>query len=158
MEQTNTDTQDRSSRATSIAFDVISEDVERCSIELLNPISTTPLLPRRRGLWCRYCGVWRSRFYVSRSHRESLRDGHRDENLKIGFADGESYMATYLATYESENTGELDIDENDPWYDQFYVVSFVITKIPQDSTRRYSDSISTHYLPRGRQDLNRDRR
>lgn len=72
-------------------------------------------------------------------------DKHRDEILKIEFADGESYIATFFAAYESENTGELDIEENDPRYDQFYVVTFVITKILQDGTRRYNDSLSLDY-------------
>ena len=72
-------------------------------------------------------------------------DKHRDEILKIEFADGESYIATFFAAYESENTGELDIDESDARYDQFYVVSFVITKILQDGTRRYNDSLSLDY-------------
>lgn len=71
--------------------------------------------------------------------------GHCDEKLKIEFADGESYVATFFTAYESENTGELDIDEDDPRYDQFYVISFDITDVLQDGTRRYDDSLSIDY-------------
>lgn len=68
-----------------------------------------------------------------------------DEKLKIGFADGESYIATFFIVCESENIGELDIDEGDPLYDRFYVVSFDIIKILQDGTRRYNELISPDY-------------
>lgn len=72
-------------------------------------------------------------------------DEHWDEKLKIEFANGESYIATFFAAYESENSGELDIDEDDPRYDQFYVVSFTITDVLQDGARRYKDALPIDY-------------
>jgi len=70
---------------------------------------------------------------------------HPDARYLVKFADGESYICVYDTAFESENSGELDIEMDDPLYDEFYMVGLQITEILQDGTRRYDKSLALDY-------------
>ena len=70
---------------------------------------------------------------------------HEDASYKVRFSDGESYICVYDTAFESENSGELDIEMDDPRYDEFYMVGLQITDILQDGTRRYDKSLALDY-------------
>ncbi|VEI13800.1 hypothetical protein [Trueperella bialowiezensis] len=57
----------------------------------------------------------------------------------------DSYIARFDTTYDSENAGELDIDETDPRYDEFISVDFEILEIITDGPRRYNEYVSIDY-------------
>ena len=44
-------------------------------------------------------------------------DGHPEARYLIEFPDGESYVCVYFTSWESENTGELDVEMDDPRYE-----------------------------------------
>lgn len=70
---------------------------------------------------------------------------HPDARYLVEFGDGESYTCDYFASYESENGGELDIEMDDPRYDEFYVVSLDIVETVSDGRRRFNDTLSLDY-------------
>ena len=72
-------------------------------------------------------------------------DAHPDTRYLVKFADGESYICDYETSYDSENSGELDIEMEDPRYDEFFVVTLLITEILQDGTHRYNEWLSLDY-------------
>ena len=77
---------------------------------------------------------------VERYHRS-----HRSAVFDICFNDGERYQAFFADAYDSENGGELDIEMDDPRYDEFHQIVFEITKIIQDGPRRYHEYLSLDY-------------
>ena len=44
-------------------------------------------------------------------------DSKPGSRYRIEFPDGEGYICTWFTDYESENTGDLDIEMDDPRYD-----------------------------------------
>lgn len=70
---------------------------------------------------------------------------HREAPLLIRFPDGESYICTYLTDYESENSGELDIEMDDPRYDEFYQVALTITTVISGGPRGSGDALALDY-------------
>jgi hypothetical protein len=61
---------------------------------------------------------------------EEYDDIHPGTRYLVEFPDGESYVCRCFAFYESENSGELDIEIDDPRYDEFYQVAM-------ESSRRF---------------------
>lgn len=49
----------------------------------------------------------------------------------LEFADDESYLCEFDASWESENTGDLDIEMDDPLYDEFYQVGLHVLEVVQ---------------------------
>lgn len=70
---------------------------------------------------------------------------HPASRLLVQFADGESYVCVFDASWESENGCELEIEMDDPRYDEFYQVGFVIVEIIQDGERRYQQTLTIDY-------------
>lgn len=72
-------------------------------------------------------------------------DVHPDARYLVEFADGESYVCEYFSSWESENSGELDIEMDDPQYDEFYQVGLDILKTVQTGPRRYENALALDY-------------
>ncbi|MDY5126641.1 hypothetical protein ACRQF6_07505 [Actinotignum sp. GS-2025f] len=70
---------------------------------------------------------------------------HSDAVYEIAFSNGECYRAVYFTAFESDNAGELDIEMDDPRYDEFHVLVFEIREIIHDGPRRYSQYLSIDY-------------
>ncbi|PMC74919.1 hypothetical protein [Brachybacterium sp. UMB0905] len=68
---------------------------------------------------------------------------HPHARLLIEFGEQESYIGAFDTTYESDNSGELDIEMEDPRYDEFRQVSYGVLEIIQDGPRRFRDVRST---------------
>jgi len=75
----------------------------------------------------------------------SYQDEHPDARYLVKFVDGESYICTYDTAYESENSGELDIEMDDPRYDEFFRVELEIIETLKDGTRRYNEWLGLDY-------------
>jgi len=69
---------------------------------------------------------------------EEYKDNHAGTRYLVEFPDGESYACRYFASYESENSGELDIEMDDPRYDEFYQVAMT-------GVRGYQDGFTLDY-------------
>lgn len=56
---------------------------------------------------------------------------------KIEFPEGDVYICDYLTSYQSDNSGDLDAEcvDNDPRYDEFYEVGFVVTEVVEEGPR-----------------------
>ncbi len=65
--------------------------------------------------------------------------------LDISFNDGERYRGMFEAAYDSENGGDLDIEMDDPRYDEFHQIVFEISEIIHDGPRRYRTYLSIDY-------------
>lgn len=63
----------------------------------------------------------------------------------VTFADGESYVCRYDTSYESENSGDLDIEMDDPRYDEFYQLAMEIIYTIQSGGRNYQDGLTLDY-------------
>jgi hypothetical protein len=70
---------------------------------------------------------------------------HPEAHYLIDFAEGESYVCEFFTAFQSENGGELDIEMDDPRYDEFHVVCMTIIHTVSDGPRRYNDSLSLDY-------------
>ena len=70
-----------------------------------------------------------------------------DARWKIEFSNGETYICDYFTSHQSDNIGELDIEDEDtdPRYDEFYVVAFFIKEIIHDGHHRYNDVLAIDY-------------
>ena len=63
----------------------------------------------------------------------------------VDFPDGESYACVYATDYESENTGELDIEMDDPRYDEFYQIAMDVVETIQTGRRGYTGGLTLDY-------------
>ena len=72
-------------------------------------------------------------------------DAHPDNILDIHYEEGERYRCLLDTAYESENGGELDIEPEDPLYDEFLQVAMEIIEIIHDGPRRYNASLTLDY-------------
>ncbi|MGB7964111.1 MAG: hypothetical protein WCF12_14305 [Propionicimonas sp.] len=70
---------------------------------------------------------------------------HPDARYLVEFGDGEAYKCAYADAYESENGGELDIEMDDPRYDEFHQVVFEVTEVVQRGRRPYNEWLSLDY-------------
>ena len=85
---------------------------------------------------------------------EEYNDNHPGTRYLVEFPDGESYVCRYFASYESENNGELDIEMDDPRYDEFYQVAMDIVETVRTGVRCYQDGFTLDYRDSTAQDLN----
>lgn len=76
---------------------------------------------------------------------EEYADEHPGTRYCVEFNDGESYICQFFAAFDSENSGELEIDTDDPRYDEFHVVTYSIRDTIQSGRRRYADNLSVDY-------------
>lgn len=76
---------------------------------------------------------------------EEYDDNHPGTRYLVEFPDGESYVCCYFASYESENSGELDIEMDDPRYDEFYQAAMKIVETVRSGARRYQDGLTMDY-------------
>ena len=76
---------------------------------------------------------------------EEYNDNHAGTRYLVEFPDGESYVCRYFASYESENSGELDIEMDDPRYDEFYQVAMDIVETVRTGVRCYQDGFTLDY-------------
>lgn len=72
-------------------------------------------------------------------------DEHPGTRYLIEFPDGESYICRYFTDYESENSGDLDIEMEDPRYDEFYQIAMDIVETVKTGGRRYHDGLTLDY-------------
>lgn len=70
---------------------------------------------------------------------------HPDACYRVTFADEESYICVFDSAFESENGCELDIEMEDPRYDEFYMVVLKIVETVHDGARRYNEWLSLDY-------------
>lgn len=70
---------------------------------------------------------------------------HPGTSYLIEFADGESYICSCDAVFESDNAGELDIEDDNPLYDEFVQVSMEIIETVQKGLRPYNQWLNLDY-------------
>jgi hypothetical protein len=75
----------------------------------------------------------------------SYEEDHPDARYLIEFPDGEAYTCKLDIAYQSENGGELDIEMDDPRYDEFYQVVFEVIEPVQAGKRPYNEWLSIDY-------------
>lgn len=63
----------------------------------------------------------------------------------VEFPDGESYVVIYFTSYESENSGDLDIEMDDPRYDEFHQVAMDIVQTIENGSRRCQNALTLDY-------------
>ena len=71
---------------------------------------------------------------------------HSDAVYEIVFSNGECYRAVYFTAFESDNAGELDIEMDDPRYDEFHVLVFEVREsmtVRAGTTSTYPSTIGT---------------
>ncbi len=76
---------------------------------------------------------------------EQYEDKHPGTRYLVEFPDGESYVCRYFTSYESENGGELDLEMDDPRYDEFYQIAMKIVEMIRSGERRYQDVFTLDY-------------
>jgi hypothetical protein len=74
-------------------------------------------------------------------------EDHPGASYLIEFTDGEAYTCQLCTAYQSENGGELDIEMDDPRYDEFYQVVFEVIE-PVRAGETPVQRVSEHRLPR----------
>ena len=70
---------------------------------------------------------------------------HPGTRYRIEFADSESYVCHFGAAYDSENGGELDIQDDNPLYDEFAQAAMEIIESIRGGLRRYDDALMLDY-------------
>jgi hypothetical protein len=87
-------------------------------------------------------------------HREEALQGwalyhyeldHPGTIYQVVFADGESYLCVFDTIYESDNAGELDIEDDNPLYDEFVQASMEILETVQKGLRPYNQWLNLDY-------------
>jgi len=76
----------------------------------------------------------------------------------VEFPDSESYVCLFDAAYESENGGELDIEDDNPLHDEFAQAAMQIIDARQPGLRSYEESLLLDYRdwPARITDIDRD--
>lgn len=70
---------------------------------------------------------------------------HPGTRYLVEFPDGEAYICRLDTAYDSENSGELDIDEDNPLYDEFHQVSMEIIEVKNRGLRPYGEWLNLDY-------------
>lgn len=70
---------------------------------------------------------------------------HPGTRYLVEFPDGEAYICRLDTAYDSENGGELDIDEDSPLYDEFHQLSMEIIEVKNRGLRPYDKWLSLDY-------------
>ncbi|MFM8894401.1 MAG: hypothetical protein ACKOE2_03245 [Actinomycetales bacterium] len=76
---------------------------------------------------------------------EAYDAGHPATRYLVEFADGEAYICRFDTAFDSENSGELDIDENTPLHDEFHQVSLEIIEVKSRGLRPYDRWLNLDY-------------
>lgn len=63
----------------------------------------------------------------------------------IAFADAESYVCTFDTAYDSDNSGELDIEMDHPAYDEFHQVTLRVIQTINKGLRPYNEWLNLDY-------------
>ncbi|NBO46386.1 MAG: hypothetical protein EBU85_05160 [Actinobacteria bacterium] len=63
----------------------------------------------------------------------------------VQFSDGEAYVCVFDTAFESDNSGELEIEMDNPLYDEFFQVVLRITEILKPGPRQYNGFLSLDY-------------
>lgn len=72
-------------------------------------------------------------------------DLHPGASYLVEFSDGEAYVCAYDTEYESENSVDLDIERDDPRFDEFYQVVLLVSETRQGSARLYGRYLTLDY-------------
>ena len=70
---------------------------------------------------------------------------HPGSHYLIEFADSEFYVCHFDAAYDSENGGELDIEDDNAHYDEFAQTAMQVCEVIDDGLRRYHHSLTLDY-------------
>ena len=71
---------------------------------------------------------------------------HPDSTYEITFSDGERYIAQYSNLDSgADNSNDLDIDVDDPHYDEFYQLDFKLSDTSPRGRRNYNDYLCVDY-------------
>jgi len=76
---------------------------------------------------------------------EAYDTDHPGTRYLVEFSDGEAYICRFDTAYDSENSGELDIDEENPLYDEFHQVSMEIIEVRSRGLRPYDEWLNLDY-------------
>ena len=63
----------------------------------------------------------------------------------IEFADGCSFICKFDASYESENSGDLNIEMDDPRYDEFHQIAMQVIETVCGGSRGRIDGLTLDY-------------
>jgi hypothetical protein len=72
-------------------------------------------------------------------------DLNPNSRYRVEFTDGEGYICTYFTDYESENSGDLDIEMDDPRYDEFYQIWMTVLETLVPGHRGSEDTLTIDY-------------
>ena len=72
-------------------------------------------------------------------------DAHPGTRYLVEYADGSAYVGEYDTSYESDNTGDLDIEMDDLRYDEFYQVAMQVVRIVLDGGRGQVGGLTLDY-------------
>lgn len=70
---------------------------------------------------------------------------HPGTSYLVEFDDAEAYVCQFDAAYDSENGGELEIDDENPLYDEFAQAALEITESKGSGLRGYQGSLLLDY-------------
>ena len=70
---------------------------------------------------------------------------HSGTRYLIEFGDSESYVCQFDAAYDSENGGELDIEDDNALYDEFAQAAMEVIEVIHDGLRRHHHSLTLDY-------------
>lgn len=72
-------------------------------------------------------------------------EAHPGTRYLVEFADSATYVGVYDASYESENTGDLEIEMDDPQYDEFYQVAMSVVSTLSAGSRGSVEGFTLDY-------------
>lgn len=88
-------------------------------------------------------------FHAEEAHQawalERYDGDHRGTRYLVKFREGEAYICRLDTAYDSENSGELDIDKDNPLYDEFHQPSMEIIEVKNRGLRPYDEWLSIDY-------------
>lgn len=70
---------------------------------------------------------------------------HSGTRYLVEFPDGEAYICTLDTAYDSDNGGELDIEDDNPLYDEFHQASMQIIEVKSRGLRSYGEWLNLDY-------------
>lgn len=76
---------------------------------------------------------------------EAYEGEHPRCRYRVEFLDGEIYICVFDTAYDSDNCGELDIEMDDPRYDEFHQVVLEIIESQHPGSRPYNQWLTLDY-------------
>lgn len=76
---------------------------------------------------------------------EHYDSNHAGTRYLVEFADGEAYICRLDTAFDSDNGGELDIEDGDPIFDEFHQASMEIISVQSRGLRPYDEWLSLDY-------------